>query len=356
LKKPPHIIYSLSGEGRGHASVALALHRELVSRMPELSIRFYCGGKASHFLQAAGLDVVEIPYLGFSFDNGAVRPIATLGRSLRLLTQNSAVMQDIRERVQEEAPSLVICDFEYFIPRIARSMNIPLVNLTHQGIITETRHDVPSGELLNCLSSRFVVGLVIRPAQLDIITSFFLPPPKPSKKNRLFIGPIIRPELTGTPEDPHGDTILVYAMDPSFDWILSALRDFPRERFVVSGIPPSPGGQCGNIHFREIDPNGFFRDLRRCKAVIATGGHTLMGEVLSLGKPLLALYQPNQFEQALNAHYLKKMGCGLACEARGDIRPWISRFLEDLGSFEKNIRRSILPGNSAAAEAILRML
>jgi uncharacterized protein (TIGR00661 family) len=356
LKKPPHILYSLAGEGRGHASVALALHRELVSRVPELSVRFYCGGKAFHFLQTAGLDVVEIPYLGFSFDKGAVRPIATLARSLRLLARNSAAMQDIRKRISGEAPSLIICDFEYFVPRVVRSMNIPLVNLTHQGIITETRHDVPPGELLNCLSSRFVVGLVIRPAQLDIITSFFLPPLRPGRKKRLFVGPIVRPELAGAPEDPPGDSILVYAMDPSFDWILSALRDFPSERFVVSGIPPSPGERSGNIHFREIDPNGFFRDLRRCKAVIATGGHTLMGEVLSLGKPLLALYQPNQFEQALNAHYLEKMGCGLACEARGDIRPWIARFLKGLGSFEKNARRSVTPGNAAAAQAIIGML
>jgi uncharacterized protein (TIGR00661 family) len=84
---------------------------------------------------------------------------------------------------------------------------------------------------------------------------------------------------------------------------------------------------AGALHFKPFSEAGFITDLATCRAVIAGGGFTLMGEAVFLGKPMLAIPLDSQFEQLLNARYLEREGFGMWAESAGDPGV-LPRFLE----------------------------
>ena len=357
MNRPLNIIYCLSGEGRGHASVALSLHNELTSRIPEIKIHFFCGGKAYEFLKKSQMNVFKIPYLSYAYKNGAVRPFATFLKTFyTLIKEKKNTLNILKEHIQGISPVLAICDFEYFVPRAIKSLQIPLLNINHQGIITETSYPVPLKERFNWLGAYISVKMITYPSVLHIILSFFTPPVKKSKKERLFMGPINRPELFKYKDSPQKNFILVYVMDPSFRWIISILKNIKDETFVVTGVPPSTQSHKENITIKDVDPSVFIEDLSACKGIIATAGHTLIGEALMLEKPILALYQPNQFEQFQNAYYLEKLGYGMSCKADKNIHTSICEFLKGLSSFQQNIRNNFSEGNKEAVDAIVEII
>jgi UDP-N-acetylglucosamine:LPS N-acetylglucosamine transferase len=51
-------------------------------------------------------------------------------------------------------------------------------------------------------------------------------------------------------------------------------------------------------------------DLRTARAVIASGGFSLMGEAVHLRVPMLAVPLEAQFEQEMNARWLEHLGYG----------------------------------------------
>jgi uncharacterized protein (TIGR00661 family) len=64
------------------------------------------------------------------------------------------------------------------------------------------------------------------------------------------------------------------------------------------------------VTLKPFSETGFVTELASCKAVLAGGGYSLMGEAVQLGKPLLSVPLEGQFEQTLNALYLQKLGYG----------------------------------------------
>jgi uncharacterized protein (TIGR00661 family) len=69
--------------------------------------------------------------------------------------------------------------------------------------------------------------------------------------------------------------------------------------------------QDGNLTYRPFSEKGFIDDLRTARAVVASGGYTLMSEAVYLHKPMLAIPVEGQFEQVMNALYLEKLGYGM---------------------------------------------
>ena len=61
----------------------------------------------------------------------------------------------------------------------------------------------------------------------------------------------------------------------------------------------------GNLLYRPFSEAGFIDDLRTARGVVAGGGFTLMGEAVYLRRPMLAIPVRKQFEQVLNARYLR---------------------------------------------------
>ena len=61
----------------------------------------------------------------------------------------------------------------------------------------------------------------------------------------------------------------------------------------------------GNIEFCKVSESRFVADLASARAVIASAGNQLSGEAAYFGKSMFALPEPGQFEQEINAYYVK---------------------------------------------------
>jgi UDP:flavonoid glycosyltransferase YjiC (YdhE family) len=96
--------------------------------------------------------------------------------------------------------------------------------------------------------------------------------------------------------------------------------------------------------------------LATCDALICTAGNQLVGEALFLQKPVLALPEPGNFEQALNGHFLRCSGGGesIPCSQLDAAR--LRQFVEEVPRLRSQIRPEGLNGNPQALRAIERFL
>src|SRR6185312_11806566 len=107
----------------------------------------------------------------------------------------------------------------------------------------------------------------------------------------------------------------------------------------------------GNLHYRPFSEAGFIDDLASCRAVIAGGGFTLMGEAVYLRKPMLAVPLGRQFEQVLNARYLAHEGYGQIAETLEDPAT-VHAFLAAVPQCEQALAGYAQDGNREIEAAI----
>jgi uncharacterized protein (TIGR00661 family) len=89
---------------------------------------------------------------------------------------------------------------------------------------------------------------------------------------------------------------------------LDLFQKFDDQKFYIYGYDED--SQQRNCIFKKISTEGFLRDLASCRAVIGTAGFSLITECLYYKKKMLLLPVPQQYEQMINAHYIKKLNLG----------------------------------------------
>ena len=121
----------------------------------------------------------------------------------------------------------------------------------------------------------------------------------------------------------------------------------------IYGMRPGETAEIrdGNLLFRPFSEAGFITDLATCRAVIAGGGFTLMGEALFLGKPMLAVPLEGQFEQMLNSRYLEREGYGM-WTADFDDPGVLPRFLERSAEYARALQSYTQDGNRELLTAV----
>ena len=91
-----------------------------------------------------------------------------------------------------------------------------------------------------------------------------------------------------------------------------------RRRSRVYGAADTPTRRhykrTGRYSFRPLSPD-FVHDLARCDRLVASAGHQLICEARYFQKPLLAIPEPGQYEQHINAWYVQRHGLGMQCPA-----------------------------------------
>lgn len=165
------------------------------------------------------------------------------------------------------------------------------------------------------------------------------------------MGVFLRPEIVEA--NPHdGDYLLVYLRRKMAGNVLEALRQLKLPARVYGlGRQESSDG----LEFRAIDELQFVEDLAGCRAVVCSAGNQLVGEAQYLGKPVLALPETNNFEQAINAHFLRAGGGGdWVAPARLSVS-FLKAFLSQSASFQEQMppQRN---GLSAAVAIVQRHL
>ena len=123
--------------------------------------------------------------------------------------------------------------------------------------------------------------------------------------------------------------------------ILKILEKINQE-FIVYGYDIEK--QEKSLIFKKTGPQ-FLEDLANTKAIIASAGFTLMSEAIYLKKPYFAIPLKGQFEQTLNALFLKQAGLGNFSEEPTSKQ--ITSFLNKLNIYEKNIQKKKINPNEA---------
>jgi uncharacterized protein (TIGR00661 family) len=272
-------------------------------------------------------------------------------RGVRYVTQVLPEMVDfLCAHIRREKPDLVITDLEPALPRAALRCSVPFVSLNHQHFLVV--NDLSSLPARLRWTGEFL-GSVVRayhPGQAKtIVSSFYAPPLKPGYVDKVVqVGVLLRPEVLFT--TPYsGGYFVAYLRRFVGQNMLDALKEFP-QKVMVYGLGERPPE--ANLIFRRVSTEGFLEDLAGCEALISTAGNQIVGEALYLEKPVLAVPEPGNFEQQINAHFLKESGAG-DWSAAETLSPTVVRgFLDRLDLFRAAIRPETVNGTPAALRAM----
>ncbi|MEJ2156161.1 MAG: glycosyltransferase family protein [Desulfobacteraceae bacterium] len=297
------IVYGVSGEGSGHSSRARVVLEHLTARGHEVKVVTY--GRGLRHL-GADFDLFETEGLHIESVNNKVAPLKTLLNNLQRLPDGHNKLQALRKSVFKTfQPHAVITDFEPMCAYLARHYDLPLITIDNQHRLRYMHYDYPADLKNDKQLTLHIIRAMVPKPDVSLVTTFYF---GEVKNQRTFLyPPLLRSQVNAAV--PHrGDHILVY-LTSGFESFVDMLKDFPRERFIIYG--QGREGRDGHMTYKAPSNEGFLNDLAGSKGVMATAGFTLITEALHLQKPYLALPMAGQFEQAINAVFLDKLGCGV---------------------------------------------
>lgn len=346
-----HVVYALSGQGRGHTSRAMAVTAALRERGH--TVTFCGGGTAQRILEDEGEQVIPVPALRQIMEANRIQYGKTIRCNGKILLQMPAVLDRLTSAFEALQPDLLITDFEAFSARAAERIDLPILSFNHQQVVTEMDYDLPIKYWpAAALASAAIRWITPSNPEHVLLTSFFFASLAHPERTTL-VPPIIRPAVQArTPS--HGEHVLVYYNHPDgMRHVLDTLRavDTP---FIVYCCDPDDDVICDDEHITVKPPSldGFLDDLASCRGVICTAGFTLISEALYLGKPLLVAPNHGIFEQTLNALFLQREGLGQAVLDRPLAPRDVKDFLKHRNSYRARLSDYERCGNHQAVECI----
>ena len=348
------IVYSICGEGRGHATRARAVVDGLRAHH---RVTLFASGCAHEMLERycreTGVTLHRIPGLHFEYTRlGRVALFRTVGAAANFKLSIGRYVRAVQPLLEAIAPDLVVADFEPILPRAARNLGVPFVSFDHQHyLVVSDLSALPFGlRQRAALAAPFVRALYDWQVA-TIVSSFYAPPLKKAFADTTLVGTLIRPEIASLRPD-RGRHLVAYMRRQASADVLEVLRACGRE-VRLYGLGPRPAE--GNLHFHAVDEARFIDDLAGCDAVVSTAGNQLVGEALYLGKPMLVLPEARNFEQAVNGHFLEQSGAGWSVSGQLEAAR-LGAFLEQRETFRAAIHPDRLYGNKAAVRALERAL
>lgn len=340
------IFWGVMGEGLGHVTRTLAV----IEHLRGCEVHLFSSGRALAFLRDAGYPHTHrLEGLTFRYKGARVAKWASLGGAARFFLRSR--VRNVRRILDETdrlRPALMVTDFEPSMPLAASQRAVPLLSVDNQHRFSHC--SVPDLPLWLRWYAK-LVGTYIRVAlgqPREVIVSTFCPEYlQPTSRRVVLVPSIIRSAVAAlTPTDE--GFVLAYARGSIRDRLLACLEPLDRS-CVVYGA--SPAASHENLRCKPLSPD-FIRDLARCSCVVSTAGHQLISEAGYLGKPILAIPEPGQYEQYVNAFYLEKVNGGVQCDWRQLTPERVRRFVT---SSEPRPRR-IANGAAEVARVIQRQL
>lgn len=346
-----HIYYAMSGEGRGHATRARAVIEAL---RPQHRVTVYAYHQSHDILSPVYRDtdvtVRAIPGLQFRYsDHGRLDYLRSFLQAVPFVAQLPANVRRVREDMERDQPALVITDFEPIIPRAALQSKVPFISLDHQHFLTA--YDLSSLPFKLRAYAAFLgpwVHAFYRGQIRTMVSSFYNPPLKSARGHVSRVGVLLRPEILEAKPETRSH-LVAYLRRQVPAQVLDALSHYGDE-VRIYGLGAQP--RRGNLVFQEVDIFRFVEDLATCRALVCTAGNQLVGEALYLDKPVLAMPEVGNFEQAINGHFLARSGTGLNCDPLHLTGTTVRNFVERLDEFRTHIDPNTVCGNSAALALI----
>ena len=348
------ILYGVVGEGMGHAMRSRVILEHLTSEGHDVTIM--ASGRAVEYLQKrfgeTANAVNRIHGLHIIYEENRVRRSKTL--SSNVVASATGVPKNIAayfDLVSDFKPDVVISDFESWTYLYAKTHRLPILSIDNMQVINRCLHDdaILEDQKASFEFTRAFVKSKLPFCDEYFITTFFRPPLR-KPKTRLF-PPILRQEILSA-RRRQGDHLLVYQTAEGNTALVEALQKTRLECRLYGMRRGITEDQVeGNLRYRPFSETVFIDDLSSCRAVIAGGGFTLMGEAVYLHKPMLAVPVGGQFEQVLNARYLEREGFGAYAKTLAEPGV-IESFVASIPACEEKLASYTQDGNSLIFAAV----
>ena len=294
-----NIVYALSGEGRGHSSLARAVLPVLQQAGHTLHVITY----GQSLAPMAPYEPIEIRGIRHAYDHaGRLTPLRTIWKNAGVLWYYALEWRTLRRRLAGLSPGLVITNMEPLIPRLARSLGVPVVSFDNQHALVLLPGQIPRGFQLSARITRTAVQAVAPHADFFVVMSFTSSPPL--RDNVCVVPPALQREFQQLRPET-GNEVFVYLKQPN-PRLLEILRQID-EHFVIYGYNKS--ASSGNLTFREFNDR-MPVELAASKAILGTTGLSLLSEAVWLKKPFFGVPLANEFEQTSNALFIRNLNFG----------------------------------------------
>ncbi|WP_437329836.1 glycosyltransferase family protein [Sorangium sp. So ce381] len=344
------ILYGVVGEGMGHAMRSRVVIEHLLAQGHELEIM--ASGRATDFLSKRFAGVNRIHGLHMIYEENRVRRGKTLWSNV--LSGATGTPKNIAayfELIKDFRPELTVSDFESWTYLYAKLHRLPILSVDNMQIINRCTHDaeILAGHEAGFQLTRAFVKSKLPFCNHYVIATFFRPPVR--KQETTLVPPILRPEIIAANRRP-GEHLLVYQTAEGNDALSATLAKTGLECRIYGMRRNITEEQVeGNLRYRPFSEEGFIDDLASCRAVIAGGGFTLMGEAVYLRKPMLAVPLGRQFEQVLNARYLEREGFGRGADSLDDPAV-VADFVKAIPACEEKLAGYSQDGNRQLFEVM----
>ncbi len=322
------LFYGVNGEGLGHASRTLAV----VDQLPDSEVHIFTYGAAYRFLQSIDYPHLHcIEGLTFSYRRQHVDYLRSLSRAgwfyLRGLRQNIQLIQRAADRLE---PDLFVSDFEPSVARAARLCHSRLVSVDNQHRFVHCRlSELPRPLQVYATGAAYATRLMVPFPDHVVISSFHHDDDATQSRRITFTGGMLRRAVEETPVGNDG-FLLAYVRPSVSDRVLEVLNGLDCD-VRIYGAADTPLRrrlqEQRRLDFRPLSPT-FVQDLARCNRLVATAGHQLICEARFFRKPILAVPEPGQFEQHINAWYVQRNGLGVQCPASRLTSATVRDFLQ----------------------------
>lgn len=335
------IIYGVAGEGFGHSSRSHLIGQRFIDAGHD--VMFVGSQKSLLYLKRYfGERVKEIFGLSFAFEGTRIDKSETLKRNLLKLPEANRQNDELfKKHFEPFKPELVISDFEPFSAWWAWRKRVPFISIDHEHMLTHCKLDHPSKSKnwFSRLTARVVTECHYVGAVAYIVVNFFKAPLRVD--SAVLAPPIIRSAVSEL-NPTSGDHILLYSTTgTNRNRLLEILHQFGQQPFIIYGY--NEDIQDRNCLFKKRSTEGFLADLASARGVIASAGFSLISECMSLKKKMLLLPIAGQYEQTINAHYIRKLGLGISSEKLDEAV--ISEFLDELDKPIPDDDRILWPDN-----------
>jgi uncharacterized protein (TIGR00661 family) len=343
-----HILYGVMGNTNGHIARALSL----ASRLPEHEFYFVGGGRVPEIVRDS-YPVLSVPVPRTVHKRQSVSVSATTGHLLRCWAQLPKVRRRILDIIHGWQPHLAICDREFFLPHAARAAGLRCVTLDHSHVLEACRYPVPPSQFVSWSLAKLEDELFFDYTRRNLIVSFFHPPLKRPTGLDELLPPVLRRAVTEI-QPSRGDHVLIYQTSPTFQELIAAAQQLSRP-VVVYGFRKEKA-VAGNITFKPFDARAILEDLAGCAYAVVNGGHNLICEALSFGKPLLCFPIACHFEQFLNARYVRELGYGDFSMSRSPEAELFRRFESQLDGYRDNVAKRFVDGTPQVVNRVREII
>ncbi|MBI2140102.1 hypothetical protein HYU14_04200 [Candidatus Woesearchaeota archaeon] len=325
------ILYGVAGEGYGHAIRAGIILEHI---HPKHHLNIVAGGKARHYLKRA-YPVRNIHHFRLIYRRGRVSQWGTFLRNALLFPVFVKELFSLLRFIRQKNIRLIITDFEPISCYASLLLGIPCLAVDfpflNKDVLAQSAKGKSLKEKKDLFLARAVVSLFTPKADYHLVPTFF--PLSLQTANTEELPPIIRFPLK--PKIKENGCFLVYQTTHTDEGLVSALQHLPYQ-FIAYGF--SHSGKKGNIIFRKFDDGEFMDDFCRSRAIISSGGFSVIAEAIALKKPMLVIPIKGQSERNLNARMMQDLGFGMVVEALTAAA--IEDFINRLPIFRKNLEVS----------------